>query len=241
MASRVSGFDDWLNTTLDDEAVRAGESVDAFVARAVAARMVVELTRRGDPALEELLAHVAGLGLALAEQAAEHTETSVLNDPDRLRALYDTGLLDAEPDAGYDRIVQMAAEALSVPTAAVSLVDRDRQFLANAIGITGELAITRQTSIEDSVCQYAVSTGEPLIVEDALSHPILKDHPVVAAEALRAYAGIPLKDANGHSIGTLCVWDPNPRQWSTGHIQILKDLATIVRERIFGIAPSTSV
>ena len=240
MTSRVPGFDDWLNRTLDDEAETAGESVDAFVARAVAARMIVELTKRGDPALEELLTHIAGLGLAVAEHAAGHAEDSVLNDPDRLRALYDTGLLDAEPDAGYDRIVQMAAEALAVPTAAVSLVDRDRQFLANAVGLTGELAITRQTSIEDSICQYAVGTGEPLIVEDARTHPILKDHPTVTGEFLIAYAGIPLKDSAGHSIGTLCVWDNNPRQWSTGHIQILKDLATIVRERIFDIPPSAA-
>jgi GAF domain-containing protein len=58
----------------------------------------------------------------------------------------------------------------------------------------------------------------------------------VTADLLAAYAGVPLSDAAGHTIGTLCVWDSEPRQWSTGHVQILEDLATLVRDRIFGRA-----
>jgi hypothetical protein len=233
MTSPVPGFDPWLSGVLTEEAAAAGESVDTFVGRAVAARLVAERSRRGDAGLEELVNRIATSGLA-AGLPEDVVASSPLSDPDRLRALYETGLLDAEPDAAYDRIVGIAAEALDVPTAAVSLVDRDRQFLFSAVGTTGELKTTRQTSIEQSVCQYVVSTGESLIVEDARIHPLLKDHPTVVAHLLAAYAGVPLTDAGGHTIGTLCVWDAQPRQWSTGHVQILEDLANLLRDRIFG-------
>ncbi|BBZ27702.1 hypothetical protein MMAD_19970 [Mycolicibacterium madagascariense] len=217
---------------LEEEAAAVGETVDTFIGRAVAARLIAAHESRDGGRTEELLGGVERAGLAAAGPL-EDPCTSRLEDPERLRALYSTGLLDADPDAAYDRLVGVAAEALAVPTAAVSLVDHDRQFLFSAVGLTGELAETRQTPIDQSVCQYVVNSGEPLIVEDARAHPLLKDHPTVLSEALLAYAGMPLTDPSGHTIGTLCVWDKQPRQWSTGHVQILHDLSTLVRERVF--------
>ena len=234
MTSSVPGFTVWLTQALAEESAAAGESVDDFVGRAVAARLIAERGNRDDGALEELVRHVADAGLAGTKSLSAACDSN-LDDPERLRALYATGLLDTEPDAAYDRLVGIAAEALAVPTAAVSLVDRDRQFLFSAVGLTGELEKTRQTPIDQSVCQYVVNSGEPLIVEDARVHPLLKDHPTVLAKALLAYAGMPLTDGAGQTIGTLCVWDSQPRQWSSGHVQILHDLAGLVRERVFGV------
>src|SRR4051812_31212953 len=125
MTTHVPGFDDGLTEALRVEAAAAGETIDAFVGRAVAARLVLERTLRGDPSLENLLQRIATAGLGTAPPPEP---TSAVLNPERLRVLYETGLLDTEPNAAYDRIVQIAAEALAVPTAAVSLVDRDRQF-----------------------------------------------------------------------------------------------------------------
>jgi hypothetical protein len=235
MTSPVPGFDKWLSGVLTEEAAAAGESVEVFVGRAVAARLLQERTLRGGSDPGELTSRVAELGLATGHPATD-TRSTPLYDPERLRALYDTGLLDADPEAGYDRIVKIAAEALDVPAAAVSLVDHDRQYLFSAVGLTGELEKTRQTPIDQSVCQYVVCSGEPLIVEDARVHPVLKDHPTVVANAILSYAGMPLTNEADQTIGTLCVWDSQPRQWSSGHVQILNDLATMVRQRMFGSA-----
>jgi hypothetical protein len=235
MTTSVPGFDEWLVKALAEEAAAAGETVDTFVGRAVAARMVAERESREDSRVDDLVRRISEAGLAATDPLDDACESN-LDDPERLRALYSTGLLDAEPDAAYDRLVGIAAEALAVPTAAVSLVDRDRQYLFSAVGLTGELEETRQTPIDQSVCQYVVNSGEPLIVEDARVHPLLKNHPTVLSEALLAYVGMPLTDPSGQTIGTLCVWDSQPRQWSTGHVQILHDLSGLVRERVFGIA-----
>ena len=235
MTSPVPGFDEWLFGVLTEEAAAAGESVDVFVCRAVAARLLHERTLRGGGDPGELSSRVAELGLAAGHPAPDPPSTP-LYDPARLRALYDTGFLDAAPEAAYDRIVAIAAKALDVPAAAVSLVDHDRQYLFSAFGLTGELEKTRQTPIDQSVCQYVVHSGEPLIVEDARVHPFLKDHPTVVANALLSYAGMPLTNDSDQTIGTLCVWDSQPRQWSSGHVQILNDLAVMVRQRMFGSA-----
>ena len=73
---------------------------------------------------------------------------------------------------------------------------------------------------------------DPTIVV-ARINDVLKDHPSVQGNLLVSYLGVPLVDDDGHSVGTLCVWDRQPRQWTTGHIQILQDLAWIIRERVF--------
>lgn len=212
--------------------------MDTYVARAVADALVADATRTDDPELASLLEHIDRAGLSRPSGAAipegSATDDPVLNDSARLRALLDTGLLDAEPDKAYDQIVKLVAEALAVPTAAVSLVDNRRQFICNAIGLDDDLAAAREVPLEQSVCQYTVSRGRPLIVEDARTDPELRTHPSVVAGALVSYAGIPLVDHGGHAVGTLCVWDTAPRQWSTGHVQVLQDLAVMVGDKMFG-------
>ena len=43
-----------------------------------------------------------------------------------------------------------------------------------------------------------------------------------------AYAGVPLIDAGGHALGTLCVIDSRPRKWSKSQVELLNDLAASV-------------
>jgi GAF domain-containing protein len=231
----VPRFDERLDRALVRLASKADEKVSDFVARAVAARI---LDTMADEDQQEVLAmreHMATLGLVDSSEPGQMSAfPSVLSDPARLRALRQTGLLDSPREDTYDRLVLMATHALAVPTAAVSLVEEHRQFFKSIVGVDSETAEKRQTPIERSVCQYAVASGEPLIVEDARVHPQLSNHPAVVDNTLVAYAGIPLSDYEGHTIGTLCVWDTQPRQWTPGHVLTLIDLAALARERIFG-------
>ncbi len=236
MTEVVPGFDDRLTEILGQQAAKAGESVEAYVRRAVVTRLVRELTEDDDSELGTLLRHLEASQLEPVDSSDGESARSgrPLDDPERLRAVEATGLMDSPPDGDYDRLVAMVAEALNVPAAAVSLIDRNRQFIKSGVGLPPELAAARQFPIDQSICQYVIDGGEPLIVEDAFLHATLKDHPAVLGKLARSYMGIPLKDDAGLSVGTLCVWDEKPRKWTIGHQQILQDLAWIVRERIFG-------
>lgn len=232
MASMVPGFDEWMTDELAKEAAIVGESVDRFIARAVAARMAVEQARRNDRNLDEILERVRRMDLELPTIA--RGAGSVIADPDRLRALYDTGLLDTDRGHFLDRIVEMTVGALGVPAAAVSLVDRDSIYVPSAIGLHEEIALARQVPLEQSMSRPIVTTGEPLVASDARTHPALMGNPLVRDHFVVAYAGFPITDPAGHTIGVLSVWDSVRREWSPGHLRILEDFAMMVCDRIFG-------
>lgn len=227
----VRRFDGFLNRLLEEHARDAGESVDTYVARAVARQMAIDLRRAEDPAIDDLQTHLVASGVF--DETAMPDVSEVITDPDRLAALHRTGLLDSPPEAVYDRITRAAAEALDAPFALVSLVDVDRQFFKSAVGQESASPEDRQTPLERSVCQYAVANGAPLILEDARIDPTFKQHPAVQDGTVVAYLGIPLMDDAGNAVGTLCVYDTKPRLWSTGHLQILSDLAALATERMF--------
>ncbi|MBY0299023.1 MAG: GAF domain-containing protein [Methylobacterium sp.] len=131
----------------------------------------------------------------------------------RLAALHGLGLLDTPPEARFDRLVALAAEDLAVPYAALSLVDRDRQWFKASHGLP-----FRETGRDVSLCAHAVAAsdrsgrGDPLVVPDARLDERFADNPAVAGPPyLRFYAGQPLILRNGHCIGTLCIADTRAR------------------------------
>ncbi|MCW2564968.1 MAG: Histidine kinase [Mycobacterium sp.] len=231
MTSSLPRFDDWLNRFLEECAREAGQDVETYVARAVASQMVTDQRRANSPSIGELMAHLSESG-AFAETTMPSTSAAI-TDPDRLRSLYATGLLDSPPEEVYDRITRAAAAALDAPCAAVSLIDVNRQFYKSTFGMGGTSREERQTPLARSVCQYAVANGAPLILEDARIDPVFKNHPAVLDGSVVAYLGIPLVDHERNAIATLCVFDDKPRLWSTGHVQVLTDLAELAAERIF--------
>jgi len=232
VTSSLKRFDEWLNRLLEQCARDAGEDVNTYVARAVASQMVADHRRGESATIHELMARLSDSGV-FADTGMPSVST-VIADPDRLRALYATGLLDSPTEEIYDRITRAAADALDAPCSALSLVDIDRQFFKSTAGMDIDSSEERQTPLERSICQYAVANGKALIIEDARVHPVFKNHVAVRDGSVVAYLGTPLVDNAGNAIGTLCVFDDKPRLWSTGHVQVLSDLAGIAAERMFG-------
>ena len=70
------------------------------------------------------------------------------------------------------------------------------------------------TPLSHSFCQHALESREPLVIEDARSHPLVRDNPAIRDLGVVAYAGVPLVTRRGHALGTLCVIDHQPRAWT---------------------------
>lgn len=149
----------------------------------------------------------------------------VLGDPARLRALRESHLLAGEPVASFERLVRLGSALACAPVCLVSLVDDTRQVFAGATGLTGELAETRQTLLSHSFCQYVVGDGAPLVVGDARDHPVLRHNGGVRDHGVVAYAGFPLRDPDGHVLGTFCAADTVARTWDEAQLAALADLA----------------
>jgi len=157
----------------------------------------------------------------------DHLEMSPKEEA-RLVELNRTGLLDTQPEPEFDNVVRLVTTALSVPMAAVTLVDRERAWLKSSIGLSGS-----QSPRWQSFCSHAVSLGEALVVPDATRDPRFVDNPQVTADPhIRFYAGIPLKTDEGHALGTLCAIDRVPREPSDREISVLQGLADLVVEQI---------
>jgi diguanylate cyclase (GGDEF)-like protein len=141
----------------------------------------------------------------------------------RLGVLDSTRLLDSPPEAAFDRLTRLAGGLLGASGALVSLVDRGRQFFKSAWGLEELWASRRETPLTHSFCQHVVHDRQPLIVEDAREHPILKHNLAVPELGVIAYAGMPLI-IEGEAIGAFCVVDRKARPWSEQQIGILADL-----------------
>ncbi len=133
------------------------------------------------------------------------------NESSRLKALKSLDILDTLPEKEYDQIVTLAARICDVPIALVSLVDSERQWFKARTGIDAE-----STHRDVAFCAHALlAPDETLVVEDATCDQRFSDNPLVTDEpGIRFYAGVPLCDADGHALGTLCAIDMQPKKFS---------------------------
>ncbi|MGN7743017.1 putative bifunctional diguanylate cyclase/phosphodiesterase [Pseudomonas sp. 22526] len=146
----------------------------------------------------------------------------------RLAALHALELLDTASCENFDRICRMAAEYFKVPTALISLVDRDRQWFKSRVGFDEP-----QTPISQSFCAFTVQGREVLEVRNAARDPRFHDNPLVTRDqGIRFYAGAPLLTASGYAIGSLCIIDKVEQQLSIVERQQLRDMAAMVMEQV---------
>ncbi len=155
--------------------------------------------------------------------------TARITDQRRLRALAATGLLDAPPDAGLDRLAALAARSIGVTDAFVTLVDADRQVIAGSADPT---LPSRCTPLAVSFCQHVVAESEPVIMADARADSRVHDNPVVLAGRVGAYAGHPVRSGDGQVLGSFCVVDAQARTWTAEELAVLADFAAAAEAQI---------
>lgn len=157
---------------------------------------------------------------------------SVLSSPARLAALHRTGLLDSAEEEAFDRLTRLASRLLRSPVALVCLVDEDRQFFKSHVGLTDQRLTARQTPLSHSFCKFLIPTPEPLVIGNAREHPLVADNPAVPDFGIMAYAGMPLVTDDGQVLGSFCVIDTEPRDWTEEEMSVLRDLAGPVMAEI---------
>jgi GAF domain-containing protein len=156
--------------------------------------------------------------------AADVFPGAVLAEPNRLRSLAETGLR-AESDPAMEAFAERVRQRLRVPVALVSLVSGNDQVFPGMAGLPEPWASRRSTPLTHSFCQHVVVSAEPLIVSDARDHPLVCDNLAVPDLGVIAYAGLPLTDAAGNVLGSLCAIDIRPRRWTSVELDALGEIA----------------
>jgi PAS domain S-box-containing protein len=145
------------------------------------------------------------------------------NEDRRLAALDSYAVLDTHAEAAFDALTRAAAALCDTPIAAISLVDRDRQWFKSAVGL--EVA---ETPREVSFCAHAMLREGVFEVRDAWRDPRFSDNPLVSgAPNIRFYAGAPLTTEAELPLGALCVIDRKPRRLSKKQRAILAELSSV--------------
>src|SRR3954451_8098420 len=118
------------------------------------------------------------------------------------------------------------ARALNAPIAIINLVGPDLQCFPAEIGVG---AAYSHVPDELSFCAYVVGMGATLEVPDAANHPVFRENPAVQAGAIRAYLGVPLIDEDGFILGSLGVFDDEPRTFAGEELDVLLIQVRLVR------------
>ena len=154
-----------------------------------------------------------------------------LRDPERLLALWNTGLMDTPREEAFDRLCRLAARLLDVPLTIVSLVNDQKQFFKADYGLPHPFSESRELSIDFSLCRYTM-TGDSIISADASQDPFLKCHPSTIPWGIGSLIVLPLITPDGHVLGTFCCIQPTPRDWTESDFEIMRELTASIMTEI---------
>jgi len=126
----------------------------------------------------------------------------------RLDAVASYGIVGTAPEPDLVLIAQMAADLCGVPQAVVNIIGSDRQYQVATHGISAGVCAR-----EDSMCAVTITEPAAVVVADASADPRFRSNPFVTGEidSVRFYASTHLRTPAGRVIGTLCVFDSEPR------------------------------
>lgn len=178
---------------------------------------IAEYVRKDTPTAQT---RVVQLVRTTAEQRSQTAYPIPADETERLAALerYD---LDSELfRSGIGRISDIAAAHFDVSQSSVNVVtERTQEFLA----CHGEE--WSSTARENSICAYTILSEGVTVVEDTQADPRFEGNEVLEELGVRFYAGATLTTDDGLPIGTVCIYDETPREFTEDDEAFLELLA----------------
>jgi len=92
--------------------------------------------------------------------------------------------------------------------------------------------VGREMDRDHGYCPHVVVRGKALVLGDVCDYPRFAGNPVVDKIGIRSYLGAPLIDDDGNTLGTVCVVDTETHDWGRPGLDIIKDMAAKVMDRI---------
>ncbi|MDB5197201.1 MAG: hybrid sensor histidine kinase/response regulator [Flaviaesturariibacter sp.] len=144
-----------------------------------------------------------------------------VNENLRLEDLYSYGVLDTPAESDFDQLTELATLICGCDMSLVSLVDRQRVWFKAKKGIDFP-----ESPRELSMCSHVIMQDEVLVIENPLTDERFFDLPgVISDPNVRFYAGAPIRSSKGFHLGTVCVFDSNPKNITDTQVKALHRLA----------------
>ncbi|TGD45321.1 GAF domain-containing sensor histidine kinase [Pseudotabrizicola sediminis] len=144
------------------------------------------------------------------------------------------GLLNGTSHDGFDRQTRLARLILCAEASVMSVIDdeADRQFFRSTNGVAEPLQTERATPLSHSFCKLVRDADAPLVIADARTDDRVMEHPAVRQLGIISYLGVPIHEPSGAPIGSLCVFNSAPRNWTREEKSLIEELAAMVDEQI---------
>lgn len=144
------------------------------------------------------------------------------NEVERVEAVGTYHVTDTPPEMSYDDIAELAAQICQCPVGLINIIADTREWLKAKYGLPPNLTyLPRGTACSTAICQ-----SDLLTVPDLAQDERFAEHAAVReAPHFRFYCGMPLINTEGYALGTVCVFDFEPRELTFEQSESLRRLS----------------
>ena len=165
------------------------------------------------------------------ETRSQSTYPVPQDEAERLAALRAYDLDSRAVVTSIERITDLAADHFGVDQASVNIIGEHSQEFMACHGAAEEWEAMDR---EDSICTFTILEDDGVMaVPDVTEDPRFESRSETLLElGIRAYLGASLTSSVGLTIGSLCVYDGESREFSPEDESYLRDLAAVAMELI---------
>ncbi len=144
------------------------------------------------------------------------------NEVERIAAVQTYHVTDTPPEVSYDDIAELAAEICHCPIGLINIIADTQEWLKAKYGLPPNLTyLPRGTACSTAICQSDLLTVPDLAIDERFA-----DQASVKGEPhFRFYCGMPLINPEGYALGTVCVFDFEPRDLTFEQSESLRRLS----------------
>jgi len=151
-----------------------------------------------------------------------------MEDAERITRLRDLSLDRIKQPIVFANITRLAAEMLSCPVAAISVMDQEREWFLSKIGF--DLYTLAHETSPSGTC---LSSGSSILIEDAQSDPRFCQHELVENQGgQRSFVGVPLRIEDGTLIGALWCASPEVGAFRCEDLPTITTLAQLAEQAL---------
>jgi GAF domain-containing protein len=168
----------------------------------------------------------------LAAETRELSETS--------REMQQADVFDGPEDGVFDRLATSLARSFEAPIALITGAEGGKCFWEAQCGLPKDTLLTTQPERDLSIFSRIVFSDSTLVIADTEEYEPFATNPFFMEKGIRCYAGVPLKATDGQVLGSVCVLDTRPRQFTEQHTDLLLSAANavVIAIELHGMAPT---
>ena len=123
-------------------------------------------------------------------------------------------------DSALQQSANLAAELFTFPIVVINVLDAGTRHTIASVG-----APLNEVPRSSTLCDKTVSGGHPVVIGNLTEPP-------ASAPQTRAYVAVPLTGREGLVIGTICLLDTRPRQFSAQQMVQLVAIGAVVQDQL---------